>query len=66
MPAPARGRTARSSSAASGHERGIPVSAIVDVPSGEVVTNDYAQITLDLSTEWREFSRDGAPVAAQY
>ena len=26
--------------------------AIVDVPTGEVVTNDFAQITLDFSTEW--------------
>ena len=26
-----------------------------------VVTNDFAQITLDFSTEWREFHREGAP-----
>jgi putative glutathione S-transferase len=44
-----------------GYERGITVPAIVDVPTGKVVTNDYAQITLDLSTEWREFHREGAP-----
>ncbi|MBO1901201.1 glutathione S-transferase C-terminal domain-containing protein [Leucobacter weissii] len=44
-----------------GYPRGITVPAIVDVPSGRVVTNDYPQITLDLSTEWREFHRDGAP-----
>ncbi len=44
-----------------GYPRGITVPAIVDVPSGEVVTNDYPQITLDFSTEWREFHRDGAP-----
>lgn len=31
-----------------GYERGITVPAIVDVPSGKVVTNDFAQITLDL------------------
>ena len=31
---------------------GITVPAIVDVPTGQVVTNDFAQITLDLSTEW--------------
>src|ERR1700709_105428 len=35
------------------YERGITVPAIVDVRSGEVVTNDFAQITLDLSSEWR-------------
>jgi putative glutathione S-transferase len=44
-----------------GYERGITVPAIVDVGSGQVVTNDYAQITLDLSTEWRAYHRPGAP-----
>jgi len=43
------------------YPRGITVPAIVDVPSGAVVTNDYPQITLDFSTEWREFHREGAP-----
>ncbi len=40
---------------------GVSVPAIVDVPSGLLVTNDYPQITLDLSTEWTEHHRDGAP-----
>ena len=40
---------------------GITVPAMVDVPTGQVVTNDYAQLTLDLSTEWAEFHREGAP-----
>ncbi len=44
-----------------GYARGITVPAIVDVPTGKVVTNDFKQITLDLSTEWRRFHRDGAP-----
>jgi putative glutathione S-transferase len=44
-----------------GYERGITVPAVVDVPTGQVVTNDYAQITLDLSTQWREYHRQGAP-----
>ncbi|MGI8536234.1 MAG: glutathione S-transferase family protein, partial [Mycobacteriales bacterium] len=44
-----------------GYERGITVPAIVDVPTGQVVTNDYPQITLDLSTEWRAHHRPGAP-----
>ncbi len=44
-----------------GYPRGITVPAIVDVPSGAVVTNDFKQITLDLSTEWTAFHRDGAP-----
>ena len=43
------------------YPRGITVPAIVDVPTGGVVTNNYPQITLDFSTEWREFHRDGAP-----
>ncbi|MBB4911471.1 glutathione S-transferase family protein [Actinophytocola algeriensis] len=37
------------------------VPSIVDVESGQVVTNDYPRITLDLSTEWREFHKPGAP-----
>ena len=44
-----------------GYARGITVPAIVDVPSGAVVTNNFPQITLDFSTEWREFQREGAP-----
>ncbi len=44
-----------------GYDRGITVPAIVDVQSGKVVTNDYAQITLDLSTEWRAHHRPGTP-----
>jgi len=40
---------------------GITVPAIVDIPTGQVVTNDFAQITLDLSTQWRPYQREGAP-----
>jgi putative glutathione S-transferase len=40
---------------------GITVPAIVDIPTGKVVTNDFAQITLDLSTQWRAHHRAGAP-----
>lgn len=43
------------------YERGITVPAIVEVRTGEVVTNDFAQITLDLSSAWRAYHRDGAP-----
>jgi putative glutathione S-transferase len=43
------------------YDRGITVPAIVDIPSGQVVTNDYPQITLDLSTEWAAHHREGAP-----
>ena len=42
--------------------RGITVPAIVDVPTGQVVTNDYAQITLDLSHRVaRATTAPGAP-----
>jgi glutathionyl-hydroquinone reductase len=44
-----------------GYDRGITVPAIVDVPSGQVVTNDFAQMTLDLSVEWRAYHRPDAP-----
>ncbi|MGH8906210.1 MAG: glutathione S-transferase family protein [Egibacteraceae bacterium] len=44
-----------------GYDRGITVPAIVDIPTGQVVTNDYAQITLDLSAQWRAHHRPGAP-----
>src|SRR5207248_5240080 len=43
------------------YDRGVTVPAIVDVPTGQVVTNDFAQITLDLSTEWSAYHRPGAP-----
>jgi glutathionyl-hydroquinone reductase len=39
----------------------VTVPALVDVPTGTVVTNDYPQLTLDLSTQWRSHHRDGAP-----
>ncbi|SFL36941.1 glutathione S-transferase family protein [Geodermatophilus ruber] len=44
-----------------GYDRGITVPTIVDVPSKQVVTNDFGQMTLDLSTEWTAFHREGAP-----
>ncbi len=43
------------------YDKGITVPAIVDIPTGQVVTNDYPQITLDLSTQWTAHHRDGAP-----
>ena len=44
-----------------GYPRGITVPAIVDVPTGHVVTNDFPWITHDFATEWTEFHREGAP-----
>jgi Predicted glutathione S-transferase len=43
------------------YPRGITVPAIVDVPTGAVVTNNYPQITLDFETQWTDFHRAGAP-----
>ncbi len=43
------------------YQKGITVPAIVDIPTGQVVTNDFPQMTLDLSTEWRPYHRPGAP-----
>ena len=43
------------------YEGRVTVPCIIDTKSGHVVTNDYPQITLDLSTEWREYHRPGAP-----
>ncbi|MFI9543937.1 glutathione S-transferase family protein [Streptomyces sp. NPDC052016] len=40
---------------------GVSVPAVVDVPSGKLVTNDYQRITLDLATEWSGLHRPGAP-----
>ena len=39
----------------------VTVPAIIDIETGKVVTNDYPQITLDLSTEWSAFHRPDAP-----
>jgi len=43
------------------YPRGITVPAIVDIPTGEVVTNNFPQMTLDLSTHWKSLHREGAP-----
>ena len=43
------------------YRKGITVPAIVDEQSGKVVTNDFPQMTVDLSLEWTEHHRDGAP-----
>ncbi len=43
------------------YPKGITVPAIVDVPTGKVVTNDFPSMTIDLELEWTAFHRDGAP-----
>ncbi|MEU1696081.1 glutathione S-transferase C-terminal domain-containing protein [Streptomyces hirsutus] len=40
---------------------GVSVPAIVEVAGGQLVTNDYQQITLDFATEWTALHRAGAP-----
>jgi len=44
-----------------GYSGRVTVPCLVDVPSGQVVTNDYPQVTLDLSTQWRAHHRPDAP-----
>ncbi len=44
-----------------GYDRGVTVPAIVDIPSGGVVTSDFRHITLDLESEWAAYHRAGAP-----
>src|SRR4051812_26832802 len=43
------------------YPRGITVPAVVDVPTGAVVTNDFPWITHDLFFEWRDHHRADAP-----
>ena len=44
-----------------GYDRGVTVPAVVDIPSGAVVTSQFLHITLDLENEWTRFHRAGAP-----
>ncbi|MFE9919901.1 glutathione S-transferase family protein [Micromonospora sp. NPDC005553] len=39
----------------------VTVPALVDTVTGRVVTNDYPQLTLDFSTEWRRLHAPDAP-----
>ncbi|MGZ5400636.1 MAG: glutathione S-transferase family protein [Nocardioides sp.] len=43
------------------YPRGITVPAIIDVPTGKVVTNDFARITRDFFFEWTDHHAPGAP-----
>jgi len=44
-----------------GYDRGVTVPAIVDIPTGAVVTAAFGHITLDLEHEWTAWHRPGAP-----
>jgi putative glutathione S-transferase len=43
------------------YPKGITVPAMVEVGTGQVVTNDFVQMSLDLSAQWTDHHRDGAP-----
>ena len=43
------------------YPKGITVPAIVDIASGQVVTNDFPSMTIDFALEWTDFHRHGAP-----
>ena len=43
------------------YDKGVTVPAIVDVPTGFVVTSDFPMITHDLFFEWSEHHRPDAP-----
>ena len=44
-----------------GYDEGVTVPTMVEVASGKAVTNNFQQLTLDFSTQWRAFHRPGAP-----
>jgi putative glutathione S-transferase len=44
-----------------GFDEGVTVPTMVEVATGRAVTNNFQQLTLDFSTQWREFHRPGAP-----
>jgi putative glutathione S-transferase len=43
------------------YEGRVTVPAIIDRSSAKAVTNDYPQISVDLSTQWRDHHGPGAP-----
>lgn len=43
------------------YPRGITVPAMVEISSGQVVTNNFPQITEDMAKEWTAHHREGAP-----
>jgi glutathionyl-hydroquinone reductase len=42
-------------------DAGVTVPTVVEIATGKAVTNNFAQLTLDFSTQWRAYHRDGAP-----
>ncbi len=43
------------------YPKGITVPAMVDIPTGQVVTNDFPWITHDLFFEWEDYHGEDAP-----
>jgi putative glutathione S-transferase len=43
------------------YDKGITVPAMVEISSGQVVTNDFPRLTHDLFFEWRDHHRPDAP-----
>ncbi len=39
----------------------VTVPSLVDIHTGQVVSNDFPQLSIDLSTQWAAHHRDGAP-----
>ncbi|MQA98137.1 MAG: glutathione S-transferase family protein [Streptosporangiales bacterium] len=52
---------ARAAGAGPKRDHGVSVPAIVDIPTGRLVTNEYPRITVDLETEWTAYQREDAP-----
>jgi glutathionyl-hydroquinone reductase len=44
-----------------GYDDGVTVPTMVEVTTGKAVTNNFQQLTLDFSTQWRQFHRPCAP-----
>jgi putative glutathione S-transferase len=44
-----------------GYDDGVTVPTMVEVATGKAVTNNFQQLTLDFSAQWRAFHRPGAP-----
>jgi glutathionyl-hydroquinone reductase len=44
-----------------GYDDGVTVPTMVEIATGKAVSNNFQQLTLDFSTQWRAFHRPGAP-----
>jgi putative glutathione S-transferase len=44
-----------------GFDAGVTVPTVVEIATGKAVTNNFQDLTLDLSTQWRAYHREGAP-----